>query len=61
LPLLRCEKAMHEVEGASHLFGEPGKVEEMARLSAQWFHDHLAGPTDLTETGRGLLAYPLTR
>ncbi len=41
LPRLTCPKQMVEVKGASHLFGEPGKLEEMAELSAGWFHKHL--------------------
>lgn len=41
LKLLRCEKELHEVAGASHLFGEPGKIEEMSELSAKWFLSHL--------------------
>ena len=41
LPRLTCPKRMVEVTGASHLFGEPGKLEEMAELSAGWFHLHL--------------------
>jgi dienelactone hydrolase len=40
---LTCTKELVEVAGASHLFGEPGKVEEMAELSAAWFHKHLCG------------------
>ena len=38
---LTCEKRLIEVAGAAHLFGEPGKLEEMAQLSAEWFHKHL--------------------
>jgi pimeloyl-ACP methyl ester carboxylesterase len=30
------------VPGASHLFEEPGKLEEVARLAAEWFGRHLA-------------------
>jgi pimeloyl-ACP methyl ester carboxylesterase len=30
------------VPGASHLFEEPGKLEEVARLAADWFSRHLA-------------------
>lgn len=37
---LRCEKQLHIVPGASHLFEEPGCLDEVARLSAQWFHQH---------------------
>jgi len=29
------------VPGASHLFEEPGKVEEVSRLAAEWFSHHL--------------------
>ncbi len=38
---LECAKQLVEVPGASHLFGEPGKLEEMAELSAEWFREHL--------------------
>jgi putative phosphoribosyl transferase len=31
------------VPGASHLFEEPGKLEEVARLAADWFARHLIG------------------
>jgi dienelactone hydrolase len=30
------------VQGATHLFEEPGALEEVARLAAGWFHDHVA-------------------
>jgi len=30
------------VEGATHLFEEPGKLEEVARLARDWFQNHLA-------------------
>jgi hypothetical protein len=29
------------VEGASHLFEEPGALEQVARLARAWFADHL--------------------
>jgi putative phosphoribosyl transferase len=32
------------VPGASHLFEEPGALEQVARLAATWFVEHLAGP-----------------
>ena len=38
---LRCEKELKIVPGASHLFEEPGKLEEVARLAAGWFGRHL--------------------
>jgi len=41
---LTCKKELKVVSGASHLFGEPCKLEEMARLSADWFCQHLKAP-----------------
>ncbi|MEJ5339105.1 MAG: alpha/beta hydrolase [Aquificaceae bacterium] len=35
--LLTCEKRLEIVEGASHLFEEEGKLEEVARLATEWF------------------------
>jgi putative phosphoribosyl transferase len=40
---LRCAKHLAIVPGASHLFEEPGTLEEVARLAAQWFTRHLGG------------------
>jgi dienelactone hydrolase len=37
------EKGLHIVSGATHLFEEPGALEEVARLAADWFARHLAG------------------
>jgi putative phosphoribosyl transferase len=37
---LRCEKQMEIVERATHLFEEPGTLEEVARLAAEWFKKH---------------------
>jgi putative phosphoribosyl transferase len=33
---------MQLVRGATHLFGEPGALEQVADLAAQWFRRHLA-------------------
>lgn len=41
LTQLGCTKKLKEVAGASHLFGEPGKLEEMAEAGAGWFREHL--------------------
>ncbi len=38
---LRCEKAMKIVPGATHLFEEPGTLEEVVRLARDWFAKHL--------------------
>jgi pimeloyl-ACP methyl ester carboxylesterase len=40
---MRCEQAMEIVPGATHLFEEPGKLDEVARLATAWFEEHL-GP-----------------
>jgi pimeloyl-ACP methyl ester carboxylesterase len=39
--LLRCEKELVIVPGATHLFEEPGTLEDVARLAAEWFHRYL--------------------
>lgn len=42
LAKLRCpEKKLVIVPGATHLFEEPGTLEEVARLAAEWFAQHL--------------------
>jgi putative phosphoribosyl transferase len=38
---LRCEKELVIVPEASHLFEEPGTLEEVASLAAGWFQRHL--------------------
>ena len=38
---LRCEKELAVVPGATHLFEEPGTLEEVARLAAAWFVRYL--------------------
>jgi dienelactone hydrolase len=38
---LDCPKELIIVQGASHLFEEPGKLEEVANLAADWFTKHL--------------------
>jgi putative phosphoribosyl transferase len=40
---LGCVKHLAIVPGATHLFEEPGTLEEVARLAAQWFTRHLGG------------------
>jgi putative phosphoribosyl transferase len=41
---LAGETRLDVVPGASHLFAEPGALEEVARLSAEWFVRHLLPP-----------------
>lgn len=38
---LRCVKELEIIPGATHLFEEPGKLEEVASLAAKWFLKHL--------------------
>jgi len=38
---LRCEKDLHVVEGAGHLFESEGKLEEVADVAADWFAENL--------------------
>lgn len=41
LAKLECEKKLEIVPGATHLFEEPGTLEEVAKLATQWFKSHL--------------------
>ena len=41
LTQIRAEKSLTIVPGATHLFDEPGALEEVARLAADWFTGHL--------------------
>jgi putative phosphoribosyl transferase len=49
LEILRCEKELSVVEGATHLFEEPGKLEEVARLATDWFLHHFRQPVIVNE------------
>ncbi len=40
--LLRCPHRVVVVDGATHLFSEPGTLETVARLAAEWFLAHLS-------------------
>lgn len=37
---LRCEKRMEIIPGATHLFEEPGTLEQAASLASRWFEHH---------------------
>ena len=41
LKKIKVEKKLEIVSGAGHLFEEPGALEEVARLSREWFKGHL--------------------
>ena len=46
LERLTCEKELQLVPGASHLFGEPGALEAMARRSARWLQERLGNSAE---------------
>jgi putative phosphoribosyl transferase len=39
--VLHCEKSLKIVPGATHLFEEPGALEQVAELASDWFNRHL--------------------
>jgi pimeloyl-ACP methyl ester carboxylesterase len=39
---LCCIRKIIEIDGASHLFEEEGKLEEVARYAAAWFKKYLS-------------------
>ncbi len=41
--LLRCNKRLEIVPGATHLFEEPGALDTVAHLAGTWFATHLPG------------------
>ena len=38
---MTCERKMEIVPGATHLFEEPGTLEQVARLARDWFVRYL--------------------
>ncbi len=48
---LQCEKLLRIVPGATHLFEEPGTLEQVARLASEWFGHYLSMPLE-AETDR---------
>jgi pimeloyl-ACP methyl ester carboxylesterase len=44
LARLRCVKQLRIVTGATHLFPEPGALEEVSKHAAAWFQRHLGSP-----------------
>jgi hypothetical protein len=39
--LMTVEHQLEIVEGATHLFEEPGALEQVSDLASKWFSDHL--------------------
>lgn len=44
LARMRCEKKLSVIPGATHLFEEPGTLEEVARQAAEWFRQYFPRP-----------------
>jgi pimeloyl-ACP methyl ester carboxylesterase len=40
---LRGDKELKIIPGATHLFEEPGTLEQVANAAADWFRHHLTG------------------
>ena len=51
---MRCERRLEVIPGATHLFEEPGALERVAELAAEWFSGHLL------EAGQGRRATSAT-
>jgi pimeloyl-ACP methyl ester carboxylesterase len=45
LARLRCAKELVVVPGATHLFEEPGALDEVARIACEWFVRHVPAPS----------------
>jgi putative phosphoribosyl transferase len=60
LSALRCEARLKIVPSATHLFEEPGALEQVARLATDWFLHHLAShrPAHRTDPHAGQHHYP---
>jgi putative phosphoribosyl transferase len=39
---LQCEKKLEIISGATHLFEEPGTLEQVATLATRWFSDYVS-------------------
>ncbi|HSU61522.1 MAG TPA: dienelactone hydrolase family protein [Bryobacteraceae bacterium] len=48
---LACEKKLEIVPGATHLFEEPGTLEQAARLATDWFRHHLSTQSHASGAG----------
>src|SRR5690349_3222457 len=46
---LRCENRLEIVPGATHLFEQPGTLEQVAELASNWFENHLHNERYMSE------------
>jgi putative phosphoribosyl transferase len=49
---LRCEKRLAVVSKATHLFEEPGALDDVARMALEWFLTHLAEEAEVSPARR---------
>jgi putative phosphoribosyl transferase len=52
LRFLRCEKQLTIVHGASHLFEEPGALDDVARMAQEWLIAHIVEPKEADRTSQ---------
>jgi putative phosphoribosyl transferase len=50
LAQLRCNKKLHVVPGATHLFEERGTLEQVAKVAGEWFQEHLVAAAHATKS-----------
>jgi putative phosphoribosyl transferase len=51
---LNCEKELVIVPGATHLFEEPGTLDQVVRLASDWFVRHLKSHAPVAEESRNV-------
>jgi putative phosphoribosyl transferase len=47
---MSCERYLEIVPGATHLFEEPGALDQVAALAGRWFVRHLVGAGAMENT-----------
>lgn len=55
---LQCPQRLDVVAGATHLFEEPGALEDVAALAAAWFEAHVVGLPDTGPVGKSSWGRP---
>ena len=49
---MRCRKDLVVIDGATHLFEEPGTLDRVVDLAGEWFTRHLTARSE-ADAGRG--------
>jgi pimeloyl-ACP methyl ester carboxylesterase len=50
---MQCEKRLEVIPGATHLFDEPGTLEQVGNLAGKWFCQHFAAAAQHAPHGHG--------